>query len=326
MKTLVILIFIFQSYTLLGNTFESIKIPGAKCGNGDDYSVFYRAGSQDKLLVEFMGGGACWDESSCFRVLHAWIKPIPNIKIFSAFTSKNEKINPYIDHSVLYFPYCTGDVHIGNHISNYNGKNVYHYGKRNVLLSLKYLEETQVIKFANFNDVTVWGASAGAMATLFYSKNIDEMLSPGTKKTMIADSPGLHFGKSFWDKFSQDGKKDFEVAFNEIGLKVDFSDGFIAKNMGPVLERYTDWNIGFLIATKDIIMSKMFGDITPEDAEKLILGPEGLPAVASQFSNVRVWLKKTYMHTFLITEPSSRMTSLYGDTAINFAKSIYEMP
>jgi hypothetical protein len=310
---------------LLANSFESIKIPGAKCGNGDDYEIFYKAGNTDKLLIEFMGGGACWDENSCFRILHAWIKPIPNIKLFSVFTSKNEKSNPYIDHTVVYFPYCTGDVHIGDHISNYAGKKVYHYGKRNVLLGLKYLQDMQKVKFKNVNDVTVWGASAGAIATLFYSKDIAKLIGPEAKKTMIVDSPGLHFGEHFWEKFNQEGQNDFKTAFQAVGLKVDFHDGFIAKDMGPVFEGYSDWNIGILLATKDIIMSTVFGDISPEDQEKLIMGPLGLPAVASHYPNVKVWVKQTYMHTFLLTEQSGRMSSQDGETAIDFAKKVYEL-
>jgi hypothetical protein len=326
MKLLMLIILVFQAQSLWAADFEKVAIPGAKCGNGSPYVVFLRKQSTEKLLVEFMGGGACWNKESCFKLPHAWVKPIPMIDSFSTLTTDNDSYNPFAHHSMVYFPYCTGDVHIGNHVATYNGKKVYHYGRRNILLALDYLEQHNLINFKSYNDVTVWGASAGAMASLIYGKNINERLGIGVKKTMIADSPGLHFGEHFWDKFPEAMKKDFKVAFNDVGLQVNFNDGLIAKNMSVVFSQYLDWNIGVLMGTQDYVMSKVFGDIDPKQEEILIMGPEGLPAVARDFPNVKVWLKQTRMHTFLIVKESAEMDSTKGESAIDFVRNVYATP
>jgi hypothetical protein len=322
MKNILIFFTLFYSQMLWARSFENIKIPGAKCGNGADYEVFVSKLNDDKLMVEFMGGGACWDRLSCFELPRTWIRPIPNIHIFSTLTSSGED-NPYSEHSMLYFPYCTGDVHIGNHVATYGGKTVYHNGKNNIILALKYLTEKKIIDFKSFRDVTIWGASAGAIAALIYAKKLDDYLASGAKKTLIADSPGLHFGKKFWNKFPEETKKDYDVAFRSVNLKVDFNDGFVAKKFRPVLEIYRDWNVGILISTRDSIMSLLFGDISPSDQEKLVLGPEGLPAVAKGFPNVKVWLTQSYMHTFLVLRESAAMESSNGESAMNFVKDVY---
>ena len=304
--------------------FKKIAIPGAKCGNGDQYYIFFNSGSSEKLLVEFMGGGVCWDRLSCTAVIpKAWIYPIPNVKSFSVFTA-DRSYNPFRDHTMIYFPYCTGDVHAGDHVENYNGKKIHHVGYTNTLLALNFLRDQKFIDdFKSFNDVTVWGASAGAIGSLIHGKHIESIVSPDAKKTMIVDSPGLHYGKDFWKKFSKQSFKSFQRAFSNVGLEIDYNDGHVAKDIGPVFERYRDWKIGVLMGTRDVVMSIGYGAISPKEQEKLILGPKGLPAIASHYSNIKVWLKKTWMHTFFLVKKSAHMKSTDGVDALEFAEDIY---
>lgn len=322
MKFVLFLALILQTEMLLARSFEAVVIPGARCGNGDDYVVYISKLSDEKILLEFMGGGACWDKTSCFERPYTWIRPVSHRESYSVLTSSDEQ-NPFRRHSMVYFPYCTGDVHMGNHIAEYEGKTVYHYGRRNIQLALAYLKSEKLIELKNYKDVTVWGASAGAMASLLYAKKIEPMLSRTARKTLLADSPGLHFGDQFWTKFSGDMKTDFKRSFADVGLKIDFKSGMIASRMQPVLRGYSDWNVGILIATKDSVMSTVFGNISPEEAEKRILSPEGLPAVARSFPNVKLWLKQTYMHTFLLLKKSAFMKSMQNETALEFAHSVY---
>lgn len=325
MKALIpFIVFLFMGTTLAAHNFESIEIPGAKCGNGSTYKVFLNQGNKEKLLIEFMGGGVCWDKKSCtLRSPRAWIYPIPNIHTFSLFTS-DKADNPFKDHTMLYFPYCTADVHAGNIIEEYSGKKIYHYGYANTLLALLYLRDKGIIKFDEFNDVTVWGTSAGAIGSLIHGKNIEHFLSPSARKTMIVDSPGMHFGKTFWKKFTDKFFNNVKIAFSLIGLNVKKDDGFIAKDMAPVFENYSDWKMGFLFATRDIIMSQVYGNISPEEQQKLILGPYGLPAVATPYRNVHVWLKDSPLHTFFILRKLAHGTNAQGISALEFAYDVYE--
>lgn len=320
-KLSLVLLFLIQTYSTFAADFVKITIPDAKCGNGEAYSVYLKKNSAQKLLVEFMGGGACWNYDSCFANPKTSLAPITSPGPFSVLSTDGPG-NPFDNSTMLYFPYCTGDVHIGNHIANYDGKTVYHYGSKNIDLTLKYLADNNLIAFDSYKDVTVWGASAGAIGSLFYGKKIEPLLSSQAKKTLILDSPGLHYGPTFWDKFSARTLADFAVALFNVHIIPNFNDGFIAKKLRPTFYLYHEWTIGVLIATKDRVMSTVFGDITPEEHEKLVLGPEGIPAIAQEFSNIKVWLQDSGTHTFLVSKKSSETESIDKMKAIDFARAL----
>ncbi|MBL7558036.1 MAG: hypothetical protein JNM24_19560 [Bdellovibrionaceae bacterium] len=302
---------------------EKVVIPEAKCGRGHDYTVFIRRHSTEKLLVEFMGGGACWNKRTCVTLPTTWVYPMIELSQFSILTSETNETNPFKDHSNIYFPFCTGDVFTGNRISNYDGTKIYHYGYRNIVLALKHLKEKNIIAFDQVKDLIVWGASAGGIGALTHANRVASYIPETAKKTLIADSPGLHFGPTFWEKFDKDAQKDFKTAFNGVQLDVDFNDGFVARKMGPVLDYYKDWNVGFLYSVRDWTMSWFFGEISKKDHEALLLGPEGLPAIARGHANVHVWLNQSDEHRFLLKEKTSLMSSDSGQTAIDFAGEVY---
>lgn len=300
-----------------------ITIPGAKCGRGGDYTVFYKKHAAEKLLIEFMGGGACWNKQSCVTLPLTWVYPMVEMKSYSVLTSEKSELNPFKEHSNLYLPFCTGDVFTGDRISKYDNIEIFHYGYRNVVLTLKYLKDKQIIDFEKLNDVIVWGSSAGGIGALTHAKNIEAYLPSHAKKTLVADSPGLHFGKKFWDKFDKDAQNDFKSAFNRVKLDVDFKDGFVARKMGPVFNYYSNWKLGFLYSYRDFTMSLIFGQISQKEHQKLILGPEGIPAIAKNFPNVNVWLSDSSEHRFLLSKSPAQMKSPEGIRAIDFTEDLY---
>jgi hypothetical protein len=326
-KNLIVIFLFLVATSSIAANWQQVTVPGAYCGDGKPYSVFIQDKKSDKLLIEFMGGGVCWDFKSCFKKtsLFPWLHTYPVISSYSVMTSLSSTINPFKEQSKLYFPYCTGDVHMGNHIGNYNNKKVFHVGGKNIELTFNYLIEKNLINFKSYNDLVVYGASAGGIASLVYGKKIENLFKSNIKKTLIADSPGLHFGKTFWNKFDDKMKSDFKYSFNNVSLDVDFTDGFVAKKMRPVLDLYNDWEVVFIYALKDYVMSKSFGDISPEDEKKLLLSQDGIPSIAKEYNNVHVWYKDTYMHTFLLSKPSALMVNEENETAIDFVDKIYHL-
>lgn len=312
------------------NTFAAdwikVKIPGARCGDKKDYVVLLQKLDSDKIMFEFMGGGVCWDYDSCFKrtAIFPWMHNYPVINSYSVLTANHSAINPIKNHSKVYFPYCTGDVFAGNHVSYYENRIVYHYGKRNIDKALDYLRSKPFMDFSKVNDLVVYGASAGGIASLIFGKKIESLFPENIKKTMIVDSPGLHYGKTFWNKFDADMKADFLSAFSPINLKVDFNDGAVSKKMGPVFDLYTDWRIGFLFGLEDLAMSRLYGNTSPEEQKKLILSEDGLPAIARNYSHISVWMKDTKMHTFLLTKASASMESEEGVKAYEFVEDLYQ--
>lgn len=320
-----IIIFTFLSVTnLFASDWDQIQIPGAKCGDGKPYSILLKKNNSTKLIVEFMGGGVCWDYNSCFKSgILPWMHNYPVLESYSIYTSNKSKMNPFNKHSRIYFPYCTADVHTGDHISTYDNRTVYHYGKRNVELTFEYIKANHLIDFSSVNDLVVYGASAGAIGALLNGLYVESFVGSEVKKTMIVDAPGLHFGRDFWKKFDDDMQYDFKQSFNNIGIDVDFNDGAVSKKMGPVFDKYSDWNIGIIFAMSDASMSEKYGNISKEDHKKLVLSSDGLPFIAKPYSNVKIWLSDSEIHTFLIREKTAALLSIIGDPAYEFAESIY---
>ncbi|KYG67579.1 hypothetical protein AZI85_17380 [Bdellovibrio bacteriovorus] len=325
MKTysLFILITLFSVITE-ARTWQKIDIPGAHCGNGQVYSVYLDRKDDDKLLIEFMGGGACWSEGTCYGSSPLTrLSPLPGDPQTTVMAQEKPG-NPWQEHSALFFPYCTGDVFAGTHEAHYKpGATLYHTGATNIAAAFAYLNQQRVIDFKNLSDLTVWGWSAGAIGALLHTETMRPYLVASTRKTIIADSPGLHFGKNFWKKFTPALTQDYLAQFAKIGLIASVDDGFIAPLMGPVFAKLSDWNIGIMQSTKDMVMSMVFGNITPESHRALVLGPSGIAMIAAPFPNVKTWIADVVTHTFLQRDQTATVKDMKGETAWDFALRVY---
>jgi len=233
-----------------------------------------------------------------------------------------KSISPVYDHTYIYFPYCTGDVHTGFHTASYQpGKKVFHHGHTNAIKAITFLKHKRILLFENFNELVMFGASAGAIGAFVHAPFIASIISPQAKKVLIADSPGMHFGKNFWQKFTPKLRSNFKENFARLQLHYDDENGNIAPYMGKVCDYFNDWNIGILQGSKDIVMSKLFGDISANQHETLVYGKNGIWESTSQSPNCSVWLPQTMQHTFLLFPTSFKMKSS-GKKAIDFAKDI----
>jgi len=87
--------------------------------DSSEYSFFFKRGKSDKLVVFFEGGGACWDTATCNSSIRPDGAYIPTLvqtipgKLNGIFDQANHD-NPLRKHSILYIPYCTGDIHSGS--------------------------------------------------------------------------------------------------------------------------------------------------------------------------------------------------------------------
>lgn len=172
-----------------GNNYnwEKVALPGTKCGNGSQYKFFMRRTSSPNLLFLFEGGGACWDYDTCSGragILGAanpngiaddymqqftakYVSPIVNgADPGLPFRSKRDLVTK--DWNIVYMPYCTGDVHIGNNAKTYvdqTGANPpltwHHNGYANTIAAANYAKT----QFPNVQKLLMTGYSAGGTAT-----------------------------------------------------------------------------------------------------------------------------------------------------------------
>ena len=109
-------------------------VPGGdcQCSDGSEFSFWVREANPKKVVVYLQGGGACWSAKTCApggdlydTSIGSDDAPTGQGGIFD-FADKR---NPFADYSVVYVPYCTGDVHIGNATTEYApGLTVHHKG------------------------------------------------------------------------------------------------------------------------------------------------------------------------------------------------------
>ncbi len=174
-----------------GNNYswQKVELPGTKCGNGSQYKFFIHrsdTGSQN-LLFMFEGGGACWDYDTCSGragVLGAanpnglsddymqqftakYVSPIVNgADPGLPFRSRKDLVTK--DWNIVYMPYCTGDVHVGNNIVTYTDPTGqqppltwHHSGYANTIAAANHARA----QFPSVQKLLVTGFSAGGTAT-----------------------------------------------------------------------------------------------------------------------------------------------------------------
>jgi hypothetical protein len=170
----------------------------SNCAFDTPFSFFHHEGkAPTKLLVYFEGGGACWEFVSCSGMFDTNVTQDELAGFRGIFDFTNRE-NPFRDFSVLFIPYCTGDVHIGDTLQYYGDRAtshpVAHRGYRNVSAALAWLARrpgpapTQIV---------VSGTSAGSYGALFHAPTIARMY-PSASITMIGDS-GIPLLKNYPD-------------------------------------------------------------------------------------------------------------------------------
>lgn len=168
------------------------RMPGGKdtgCADGSAYSYFVHPGDQQRLLIYFQGGGACWSAQTCdprvslYRPNLNAVDPAAAQGIFDFANAEN----PFRNYLVLFVPYCTGDVHLGNRTATYPPakSELHHQGFANAMSALRWTFEhvpaPQIIFVA--------GGSAGAMASPFYAGRLADHYHDA-RVVQLGDSAG----------------------------------------------------------------------------------------------------------------------------------------
>jgi hypothetical protein len=176
---------------------EEIVAPAdCMCSDGSEFSFFVRKANPAKVMFYFEGGGACFSVETCDPADPSYTTTLraPGALANGAgvFDFDNAD-NPFADYSVVYVPYCTGDLHLGTAAHDYgpnaSGTNivVHHNGFINGSAALAKLVEL----FPDASEVVVTGISAGSAPTPLYAGLLSDEL-PNARITVIADGSGAY--------------------------------------------------------------------------------------------------------------------------------------
>lgn len=180
-----------------------------RCSDGSEFAFYVRPGDPERLLVFLQGGGACWNLETC-DPLH---RPTYTINLdglepesFDGIFNYRRTDNPFKDHTVVFAPYCSADVHIGRADQTYTRTaaqkdkirqtaerienipdefSVTHRGFDNVasMLNWTYANVTRP------ESVFVTGSSAGSIPSPYYALHIANAY-PQAEITQLGDGAG----------------------------------------------------------------------------------------------------------------------------------------
>jgi len=176
----------------LAASFEQVTPGGdCMCSDGSEFSFWVRKADPEKVVLFFQGGGACFSAETCspaggtYKIATgAGDNPEGGEGVFD-FTDAR---NPFADYSVVFVPYCTGDVHIGNATTEYSPElTVQHKGFVNGTAALDYLVST----FPAATELVVTGESAGSIPSPLYAGLASDEL-PDARITVLADGSGAY--------------------------------------------------------------------------------------------------------------------------------------
>ncbi|MEO1174250.1 MAG: hypothetical protein AAFX94_19695, partial [Myxococcota bacterium] len=196
------------------HAWERVELPGTVCGNGSQYKFWVHDTGSPNLLFYFEGGGACWDYDLCSGRAGVLGAANPNgipddyIDGFAAeyvsplvngadpglpFRSRTDL--PTKGWNIVYMPYCTGDVHVGNNVAVYEDPEGIepplewnHAGYNNTVAAADYA----AARFPNVDKMVVSGYSAGGTGTLAAYYFVRTAIDPN-KGYLLNDSGPIHF-------------------------------------------------------------------------------------------------------------------------------------
>ena len=171
-------------------TWETVDAPSdCMCADGSAFHFYLREASPTKVLFYLEGGGACFSGDMCkpgSGTYSETISPVSKLEDSPGIFDFANPENPFADYSVVYVPYCTGDVHAGNTTKDYgNGVVTQHKGFVNASNAL----DTMIKRFPNTTQLVVAGSSAGSFPTPVFAGMAGDQL-PNADLKVFADSSG----------------------------------------------------------------------------------------------------------------------------------------
>jgi len=134
------------------------------CADGSPYTFSTRSGDPSKVVVYFQGGGACFNEEDCnfeSGIYKATTDPDDHPSNDSeGIWDLSNPANPFDDWTVVFMPYCTGDIFGGNAAAVYSDTlTVQHRGAVNALHAVDYV----TAELPTAERIVVTGSSAGGV-------------------------------------------------------------------------------------------------------------------------------------------------------------------
>lgn len=177
------------------------------CSRGTPFRFFAYGGDAKRLVIDFQGGGACWNAFTC-SVADAIFAPEAETEAqldaaksdpdIGGIYKLDDPANPVQGWSMVHVPYCTGDIHWGNAVHQYNDVlTIQHKGFVNVSAVLDWTKK----HYPNPDTIFVTGCSAGAYGAIGYASWVAEMWPKADVRVLGDSGAGVITDTFFADSF-----------------------------------------------------------------------------------------------------------------------------
>lgn len=196
---------VLTSLSELPQRWNEIKTGGeSACARGGEYSFFVFPGKVDQVVVDFYGGGVCWNAETCSPGSASFVDSLEGLREdikknrLRGIYEKKDTRNPIKDWHHILIPYCTGDLHWGSKDKTYtkeDGSNfvVKHRGAVNTRAVFSWIQE----HIHTPKRVFVTGCSAGGFGAIFWVPHIRAMF-PSTPLVHLSDSSSNTITEDFF--------------------------------------------------------------------------------------------------------------------------------
>lgn len=230
------------------------EVPGTQCMNGQPagFGISLNPDS-DNVMIYLEGGGACFSDACDFTAFNIPFIPPPD-----GIFNRNNQGNPVKDWSMIYVPYCTGDIHGGDKDTEIGGQLRHFRGYSNIT---KYLQ-LWVPTFPSADKVLLTGISAGGFGAGLNAVQVAKAFGPGPQMIAVDDSgPPLSnqvippcLQKTFREVWGLD-----QTILAECGGDCSDPDDFASGVLAHTLTKYPEIRFGLFSNTADTIIRTYMG-------------------------------------------------------------------
>jgi hypothetical protein len=179
--------------------------PGGEtiCSNGTPFHFYVRGGRPDRVIVDFQGGGACWNGPTCSLADGVYQDDAGSLEGFLGYLESgrfdgifsDEPSTLFADWTIIHIPYCTGDIHWGNSFQDYgNDIRIEHRGHVNATAALDWIYS----RYQSPENIFVSGCSAGAYGAALHSAYVADHYRDA-RISLLADSGAGIVTEAFLD-------------------------------------------------------------------------------------------------------------------------------
>ena len=168
----------------------SIRPDDCECSDGSPFELWERPADPTKVLLFLEGGGACFSAETCSPFSPTYTKSLTLGEAPRAggiFDAGNPE-NPFAGYSIVYVPYCTGDVHLGDRVNEYSDSlTISHTGFDNASKGL----DTVIADYPDVQQLVVAGSSAGSIPVPAFAGLAADAL-PDAEIVAFGDASGAY--------------------------------------------------------------------------------------------------------------------------------------